>query len=122
MDDFLELEGWVIYGCPWVPTIGFGSAWAFMLDRGDPLRSKYAPILAARSVESAGTRPPIDILMTHGPPHMILDTLTNGEHVGSEELRDVVMVAKPTVHCSEKGAEGKKFFMLGFAFLDDDMA
>ena len=32
-----------------------------------------------------------DILITHFPPHSILDSIDNGEHHGVEELKEIVL-------------------------------
>lgn len=40
----------------------------------------------------------VEILMTHGPPHGILDTCSDGFQAGCEELKEVVERIKPRVH------------------------
>jgi Icc-related predicted phosphoesterase len=75
-DELVEIAGKRIYGSPWTPTF---FEWAFMKDRGDDIRRQWDLIPEG-----------LDILITHGPPHGILDDL--GKHVGCEELRDTVAV------------------------------
>ncbi|KAJ4333344.1 hypothetical protein N0V95_009454, partial [Ascochyta clinopodiicola] len=41
----------------------------------------------------------IDVVMTHGPPMGILDTVYNGEHVGCENLIRAMRRCKPRMHC-----------------------
>lgn len=75
-DSFVEIEGLKIYGSPWQPRF---FDWAFNLNRGVKLAEKWKLI-------------PLDtdILITHGPPHGILDEVPRKffvENTGCEELR-----------------------------------
>ena len=84
-DSSIEIFGYKIYGSPWTP---FFFDWGFNSDRGKIIRSIWDKI-------------PLDtdILITHGPPHKILDKVEDGSDVGCEELRDVVLnVVKPKYH------------------------
>jgi len=75
-DSEVEIEGLRIYGSPWQPRF---FDWAFNLDRGDEIARKW------RLIPSD-----IDILVTHGPPNGILDTVPRKwgiELTGCEELR-----------------------------------
>ena len=83
-DDLAVVEGFQIWGSPWTPDF---HDWAFMLPRGDNLADKWARIPAS-----------IDILVTHGPPHGILDETHAGEHVGCRELRERVREIEPRLH------------------------
>ncbi len=74
-DRLIEIDGVRIYGSPWTPTFG---NWAFMKDRGNPIRDVWDSIPEK-----------LDILVTHGPPVGILDYCRAG-HVGCEELLKVV--------------------------------
>lgn len=74
-DSFIEIEGLKIYGSPWQPRF---FDWAFNLDRGAEMAEKWKLI-----------PPDIDILITHGPPHGILDEVPRKywtENTGCEEL------------------------------------
>jgi hypothetical protein len=65
------------YGSPWQPEL---NNWSFNLPRGEALRKKWDLI-------------PLDtqVLITHGPPHGILDYVdSDKEHVGCEDLLDVI--------------------------------
>jgi Icc-related predicted phosphoesterase len=78
-DSFVEIEGRKIYGSPWQPRF---FDWAFNLNRGAELAEKWKLI-------------PLDtdILITHGPPHRILDEVPRKyfvENTGCEELRNRV--------------------------------
>lgn len=75
-DGELVIEGVKIYGSPWQPEF---CQWAFNVPRGAPLRKIWAKI-------------PDDtnILVTHGPPHGILDQTARGVAAGCEALRERV--------------------------------
>lgn len=79
-DESVEVEGVKIYGSPWQPEF---CQWAFNLPRGDALRKVWARI-------------PDDtqVLLTHGPPHGILDMTHDGRSVGCEELLKRVLALK----------------------------
>ncbi|MEO6588009.1 MAG: metallophosphatase domain-containing protein [Pyrinomonadaceae bacterium] len=74
-DSFVEVEGLKIYGSPWQPRF---FDWAFNLNRGAELAEKWKLIPED-----------VDILITHGPPHGILDEVPRKyriENTGCEEL------------------------------------
>jgi Icc-related predicted phosphoesterase len=73
-DEEVVLDGVKIYGSPWQPEF---FQWAFNLPRGAPLRKVWSKI-------------PNDtqVLMTHGPPHGILDLTSRGTAAGCEALRE----------------------------------
>jgi Icc-related predicted phosphoesterase len=86
-DSGVEFRGFKIWGSPWTPTF---YNWHFMKDRGAEIRERWDLIPKDT-----------DILITHGPPHGILDSAKRGgqhEHVGCEELYDVVREIKPKLH------------------------
>jgi len=63
-----------VYGSPWQPAF---CDWGFALERGEPSRQKWSEIPEE-----------CDILITHGPPHGILDYVPRSrEFVGCQELR-----------------------------------
>jgi predicted phosphodiesterase len=83
-DSAVEIEGLRIWGSPWQPWF---YDWAFNLRRGAPLREKWDLI-------PQGT----DVLVTHGPPHGVLDRVDQGELVGCADLREAVTRVRPTLH------------------------
>ena len=86
-DSFVEIEGLKIYGSPWQPRF---YDWAFNLMRGAEIAEKWKLIPNDT-----------DILITHGPPHGILDEVPRKyfvENTGCEELRKVVETIKPKLH------------------------
>jgi predicted phosphodiesterase len=82
-DAEVTLAGLRIWGSPWTPEFG---GWPFMLPRGAALAAKWALIPQG-----------LDVLVTHGPPHGILDEVW-GRAEGCEELADRVAAAAPRLH------------------------
>ena len=86
-DSFVKIEGLKIYGSPYQPRF---YDWAFNLMRGAELAAKWKLI-----------QNDIDILITHGPPHGILDEVPRKlwiENTGCEELRKRVEIVRPKIH------------------------
>lgn len=83
-DSSCEVMGLQVYGSPWQPWF---FDWAFNLPRGKALAEKWAMIPSDT-----------DILITHGPPHGILDETPRGDLAGCEELLEVVKRIKPRLH------------------------
>lgn len=83
-DELVEVGGLRVWGSPWQPRF---FDWAFNLDRGEPLREKWAAI-----------PPGIDVLLTHGPPYGILDRVAGGDHVGCQDLLEAVERVRPRWH------------------------
>jgi len=86
-DSETEIDGVKFYGSPWTPTY---YDWAFMADRGEPIRRRWMPLLE-------GLVKP-DVLLTHGPPHGILDLTKRRVNAGCEDLLEAVRLAEPTLH------------------------
>ncbi|KAG1695277.1 hypothetical protein DVH05_020657 [Phytophthora capsici] len=81
------VEGVKIYGSPMTPPIP-GRAGAFNVARGFADQQHWAKVPAD-----------VDILVTHGPPHGILDTTFTGLHVGSETLlKETMSRIRPSFH------------------------
>lgn len=83
-DESLTIEGIKFYGSPWQPWF---HDWAFNLARGALIRAKWDLI-----------PPDTAVLITHGPPHSILDRTYLGESVGCEELLPRVRELRPALH------------------------
>jgi Icc-related predicted phosphoesterase len=83
-DESVTIDGIKIYGSPWQPWF---HDWAFNLYRGEALAEKWNQI-----------PDDVDILVTHGPPHGILDRTERGMIVGCEDLYKRVFEIKPKIH------------------------
>ncbi|HMT01706.1 MAG TPA: metallophosphatase domain-containing protein [Burkholderiales bacterium] len=86
-DKLIKYKKWLIYGTPYTPKF---YNWYFML-------TKEQEITWAKNI------PPCDILVTHGPPKFILDSVYREdydlyEHCGSVELYNRVNKLKPKLH------------------------
>jgi Icc-related predicted phosphoesterase len=83
-DETLQVGGFQIYGSPWQPPF---LNMAFNLERGEPLRAKWALIPTDT-----------DILITHTPPYGIGDKTQAGQMVGDRDLTDAVGRIQPKLH------------------------
>lgn len=81
----VEIEGLRIWGSPQQPRF---LDWAFNVDRGPAIR-RYWDMIPCET----------EILVTHGPPFGILDTVnSSGEHLGCEDLAIAVQRVRPKLH------------------------
>lgn len=81
----VEIDGAKFYGAPHQP---FFHNYSFNLQRGgDELKAIWDKIPEDT-----------DILLTHCPPHGILDKTYGGESAGCELLRERIEVVKPSLH------------------------
>jgi len=79
-DDGVELAGVSFFGTPWVPHL---PQWAFHLERNE-------------LAERVATIPPVDVLVSHGPPYGYGDRLArDGSRVGSEALKARLRAVPP---------------------------
>ena len=85
-DDEIEVEGLRIYGSPWTPEF---MGWAFMLPRGERIKTRWDRIPDG-----------LDVLVTHGPPYAILDQNELGVSVGCMDLLEKLehMTGPPKIH------------------------
>lgn len=83
-DDSVTIDGIKIYGSPWQPWF---HDWAFNAHRGEAIAEKWKMI-----------PDDVDILITHGPPHGILDKTERLMTVGCENLYKRVFEVKPKIH------------------------
>lgn len=82
-DQEIVIEGKRIYGTPWTPTYGH---WAFMASEA-VLSNHFLKIPSG-----------LDLLITHGPPHTILDLTLTNERAGGRALYEAVKRANPRYH------------------------
>jgi Icc-related predicted phosphoesterase len=78
-----EIGGLRFYGSPWTPLFW---DWAFMLPDAE-LVEKWKAIPSG-----------LDVLITHGPPHGVLDLTNRNDRAGSLALLHRVREAKPRLH------------------------
>lgn len=83
-DSGAEVAGLQVWGSPWQPWF---HDWAFHVRR-------VVELGAIWSLVPAG----VDVLLTHGPPHGILDRTHTGEPVGCEELTRALDRIRPRLH------------------------
>jgi predicted phosphodiesterase len=95
-DSGVTAGGLRFWGSPWQPWF---MDWAFNLPRGPALGAKWSLIPDG-----------VDVLVTHSPPHGILDEVTGvpsfaagdvqgpDPHVGCEELRKAIERLQPRLH------------------------
>lgn len=83
-DSSAEVEGLTLWGSPWQPRY---FDWAFNLSRGPALSDRWALVPQG-----------VDVLVTHGPPHGILDRTWLLRHVGCEELERALPRIRPGLH------------------------
>lgn len=102
-DQETTVAGLRIWGSPWQPWF---FDWAFNLDRGPAIRSKWDLIPDG-----------IDVLVTHGPPAGHGDRNMSGESVGCSDLLEVLTRIRPRLHVfghihegyGESSANGVRF-------------
>jgi predicted phosphodiesterase len=95
-DDGCERAGLRFWGSPWQPAY---MSWAFQLPRGQALATRWEMI-----------PDDVDVLITHGPPHGVLDRTWDGRVVGCEALREAVTArVKPRLHVFGHIHEGYGF-------------
>jgi predicted phosphohydrolase len=84
-DSGVEIQGVKFWGAPWQPAF---MNWAFNLPRGGQgLRDVWDLI-----------PPDTNVVITHGPPHGVLDQAHGGPHLGCEELMLRLATIKPRLH------------------------
>ena len=83
-DSGCEIDGINFWGSPVQPTF---FDWAFNRKRGEEIK-KHWDLIPENT----------DVLITHGPPHKILDLTNDGHYAGCEELKKRVLAIKPKLH------------------------
>jgi Icc-related predicted phosphoesterase len=83
-DTGIELEGIKIWGSPVQPEF---CDWAFNRERGHEIRRHWNLI-----------PDDTELLITHGPPHGILDKTFHGEQVGCQDLWHKILKTKVKLH------------------------
>lgn len=81
MNSDVTLDGVKIWGSPVTPWF---YDWAWNVERGEAIK-KYWDMIPTDTF----------IVVTHGPPHGILDMTASGENVGCKDLMDAMLRIKP---------------------------
>lgn len=84
IDEAFVVDSIKIWGSPWTPQF---YNWAFMTYTDSHAKSKWDLI-----------PDDTDILMTHGPPHGVMDLVPRGENIGCPELLKAVNRVSPKYH------------------------
>lgn len=83
-DNSVRYKGVTFYGTPWVPEL---AGWAFYLPSNE-MRDRWELIPETT-----------DVLITHSPPHGILDRNSRGKSCGCPDLLKRVLDIGPRIHC-----------------------
>ena len=83
-DNGININGINIWGSPVTPWF---HDWAFNRKRGAAINKHWKLI-----------PPETDVLLTHGPPYGILDSVINDNQIGCRHLLQRVKIIKPKVH------------------------
>lgn len=94
IDQGVTIDGRTFYGMPWVPRM-YGR-WTFEANR-EYRRDRCADIPVG-----------LDLLITHAPPHRILDRTMDNESVGCEEIRAALGRTVPKHHVFGHIHEGRR--------------
>ena len=102
IDETAQYKDFNIYGSPWTPAFGFG--WAYNASRGPSIQGIWNKIPSNT-----------DILITHGPPYGILDSVPRiSQPQGCQDLLTVVRRIKPKLsvfgHLHLQGGQQKYLF------------
>ena len=85
-----------VYASPYTPRSG---GWAFPYEPTDDRFNDAKQTAPNRtSIATSPIPPGVDIVMTHGPPHSILDQV-DGQNLGCPNLLRAVSRVKPLMHC-----------------------
>jgi predicted phosphodiesterase len=89
-----------IWGSPWQPRF---YNWAFNADRGEDIKQHWDKIPND-----------VDILITHGPAHGVVDTVQyKMENLGCEELTKAIIRTQPKIHVCGHIHSGRGYAKVG---------
>lgn len=83
-DSGVEIEGFKFWGSPVSPEF---NSWAFNRKRGKEINKHWKMIPMDT-----------DVLITHGPPHGVLDRTQRGQSVGCKNLENRAFIVQPQFH------------------------
>ncbi|MCJ1399221.1 hypothetical protein MMC11_002423 [Xylographa trunciseda] len=90
-----------IYTSPYTPEF---CQWGFAYDRNEDRFNHYEAVSKPeihniQAYNPVPSWPAIDIMMTHGPPHGILDKTRGGDMAGCDNLLTALKRCRPRLHC-----------------------
>jgi hypothetical protein len=95
----LETNNFKVYASPYQPEFcDFAFPYFRDEDRFNPSH-QCTPNAKPIAENPVPDFPDIDIMMTHGPPMGVMDTIITGKHVGCEHLLRAARRCKPKLHC-----------------------
>lgn len=85
-----------IYASPYSPEF---CNWAFAYDRAVDRYNPSLPVSRFQAPNPIPSHPAVDLMLTHGPPYGIFDTVQGSKaHVGCENLLRATKRARPRLH------------------------
>lgn len=94
---YIEVQGLRVFGSPYTPSF---KDWGFGVDTNEKMEQMFSKLPKN-----------LDVLITHGPPHQILDE-AHYQYLGSPAIAEAIFKKKPKVHIFGHIHEGygmKKF-------------
>ncbi|MCJ1246322.1 hypothetical protein MMC30_003529 [Trapelia coarctata] len=93
-----------IYSSPYTPEYG---DWGFPYKRDEDRFNPPQPDSRFKAPNPIPSWPAVDIMLTHGPPHGILDFTFSGQSAGCENLMTAVKRVRPRMHVFGHIHEGR---------------
>jgi len=93
-----------IYTSPYTPEYG---DWGFPYRRDEDRFNPSKPDSKYKAPNPIPSWPAVDIMLTHGPPHDILDLTFRGDSAGCENLLAAVKRVRPRMHVFGHIHEGR---------------
>jgi hypothetical protein len=84
-----------VFASPYTPAF---CGWAFAYPRGEDRFNPAEGEVAGGPASAVPDFPSVDIMITHGPPASVLDTVVHGASAGCEALFAAVKRARPRLH------------------------
>ena len=97
IDEAVEIEGIKFWGSPITPRFGHGWAWNRDKSEEKARERKFREVRGAEFIGKTWDKIPenTDVIITHGPPHEILDQRSFGIHIGCPLLKEQIELIKP---------------------------
>lgn len=98
--EYAEFDGIKIFGSPYTPSFGVNWAYNAWSDEKHEIDWSWKNKNTYPMIEPLWEDIPedLDILITHGPPHGILDRCADGYRAGCKHLMERINEVKPKIH------------------------